>query len=79
MTLPHFVSLGRLRAEPALRDMLLFKWTRLSVQPVTEAQFEHIVAMAQVAAPEPAPKLPRGVVKRPKRRPKRSVKTKRSR
>ncbi len=71
-TLPHFVSLGRLRVEPHLSDMMLFNWTRLSVQPVGDAQFDHIVAMAQVDAPEP-PKP------RPKPKKKKTVKAKATR
>jgi predicted RNA-binding protein with PUA-like domain len=50
--LPFFVSLADLRAERALADMMLFKWTRLSVQPVTDAQFRRIVAMGETARPE---------------------------
>src|SRR5262252_8652672 len=34
-TLPHLVSLGRMRRERSLRAMILFTWSRLSVQPVT--------------------------------------------
>jgi predicted RNA-binding protein with PUA-like domain len=54
-TLSRLVSLPELRAERALRDMLLFKWGRLSVQPVTDAQFAKVVAMAERAAPTAAP------------------------
>jgi hypothetical protein len=56
--LPRFVSLGEIRAEPSLADMpLLKKGMRLSVQPVTEAQYRRIVAMAdEPAPPEPPPK-----------------------
>src|SRR5215468_7210042 len=39
-TLPHFVSMDRIRAEPALADMFLLRQGRLSVQPVTEAEYE---------------------------------------
>ena len=58
-TLPHFVTMDRVRAEPALSDMLLLRrGMRLSVQPVTEAEYQTIVALGQVAPPEhlePAP------------------------
>ncbi len=46
-TLPHLVPLPRLRQERALKGMILFQWSRLSVQPVTAAQFTRIVALAQ--------------------------------
>ena len=56
-TLPHFVSMDRIRAEPALADMLLLRrGMRLSVQPVTEAEYEAIVALGHVAPQEPAAK-----------------------
>jgi predicted RNA-binding protein with PUA-like domain len=51
-TLPHFVAMDRVRAEPALSDMLLLRrGMRLSVQPVTEAEYEAIVALGQIAPP----------------------------
>jgi predicted RNA-binding protein with PUA-like domain len=57
--LPRFVALGEIRADPELADMLLLKrGMRLSVQPVTEEQYERIVAMASrppVAGLEPKP------------------------
>lgn len=50
----RFVPLGEIRAEPVLEDMpLLKRGMRLSVQPVTEAQYKRIVALAD----EPAPVL----------------------
>jgi predicted RNA-binding protein with PUA-like domain len=45
-TLPRLVSLPELKADRALRDMMLFKWGRLSVQPVTPAHYARIVAIA---------------------------------
>ena len=46
-TFPHFVAIDRIRAEPALADMLLLRrGMRLSVQPVTPKQFEVITAMS---------------------------------
>ena len=53
-TLPHLVSLARLRREKSLRAMVLFTWSRLSVQPVTRRQFDKIVELAQT--PEPVVK-----------------------
>jgi predicted RNA-binding protein with PUA-like domain len=59
-TLPHFVAMDRIRAEPGLGDMLLLRrGMRLSVQPVTEAEYQAIVALGQVAPPPPAPKAPK--------------------
>ena len=40
------VGLPEIRATPELADMVLVNRSRLSVQPVTEAEFEHIVAIA---------------------------------
>jgi predicted RNA-binding protein with PUA-like domain len=53
-TLPNLVSLGRMRRERSLRAMILFTWSRLSVQPVTRRQFDKIVELAQT--PEPVAK-----------------------
>lgn len=51
-TLPHFVAMDRVRAEPTLSEMLLLRrGMRLSVQPVTEAEYEAIVALGQIAPP----------------------------
>jgi len=59
-TLPHFVAMDRLRAEPALADMLLLRrGMRLSVMPVTEAEFAAIVALGQIAPPPEPPKPPK--------------------
>jgi len=41
------VTLADVKAEPALAKMALLRLSRLSVQPVTRAEFEHIVRMAQ--------------------------------
>ncbi len=47
-TLPHYVELGAMRAEPALAKMTLLKrGMRLSVQPVTPAEYKKIVAMGR--------------------------------
>jgi predicted RNA-binding protein with PUA-like domain len=60
-TLPHFVSMDRMRAEPALSDMMLLqgRGMRLSVQPVTEAEYEAVVRLGHTAPPPPLPKLAR--------------------
>lgn len=57
--LPRFVSLHEIRGEAALADMpLLKRGMRLSVQPVTEAQYKRIVAMANKPAKKVTPTAP---------------------
>jgi predicted RNA-binding protein with PUA-like domain len=56
-TLPHLVSMDRIRAEPVLAEMMLLRQGRLSVQPVTEAEYETIVALGEVAPPEPVKRM----------------------
>jgi predicted RNA-binding protein with PUA-like domain len=46
---PEKIALGRLREEKALEEMALFTRKRLSVQPVTAAEFERVVAMGRGA------------------------------
>jgi predicted RNA-binding protein with PUA-like domain len=60
-TLPHFVSMDRMRAEPRLADMILLqgRGMRLSVQPVTEAEYAVVVDLGNTAPPPPPPKAPR--------------------
>lgn len=43
---PQAVTLAEIKAEPALTEMMLVKNSRLSVQPVTEAEWTHVCAMA---------------------------------
>jgi predicted RNA-binding protein with PUA-like domain len=43
--LPKPVSLATVKAEPKLKDMALAKYARLSVQPVTEAQWKLVCKM----------------------------------
>jgi predicted RNA-binding protein with PUA-like domain len=62
-TLPNLVALERIRGDAALRDMVLLRQGRLSVQPVSEAEYQHIVALAETSW-EPPPK-----VKKPKQKP----------
>lgn len=48
-TFPDLVSLPTLKAEPALADMLVTqRGSRLSVQPVGERHFRHVLALARV-------------------------------
>jgi predicted RNA-binding protein with PUA-like domain len=54
---PHFVTLDRLRRDPDVADMMVLKkGMRLSVQPVTEQEFDAIVAMSATPSPPPLPK-----------------------
>ena len=39
------VTLDRIKAEPSLRDMIVLKQSRLSVQPVRKTEFDTIVAL----------------------------------
>ena len=49
---PREVGLPEIRATPELAKMVLVNRSRLSVQPVTEAEYEHIVRMASAASSE---------------------------
>jgi predicted RNA-binding protein with PUA-like domain len=59
-TFPHFVSMERMRAEPACAGMLVLKrGMRLSVQPVTAQEYAAVVALGNtppVDAPAPKPR-----------------------
>jgi predicted RNA-binding protein with PUA-like domain len=57
-TLPNLVTLERIRADKALAEMVLLRQGRLSVQPVSEAEYRHIVELAQTTW-EPPPKPPK--------------------
>src|SRR6185436_13358242 len=51
--LPHFVSMDRMRAEPACAAMLVLKrGMRLSVQPVTAQEYAAVVALGSTPPPE---------------------------
>ena len=41
------VTLKAMKADPALADMAILRQPRLSVCPLTKAQFDHIVAMSK--------------------------------
>jgi predicted RNA-binding protein with PUA-like domain len=45
--LPHPVTLDQIKAEPALAKMALLRISRLSVQPVTRAEFNRIVKLGK--------------------------------
>lgn len=46
--LPRPVTLAELKADPAVKDMVLVKFSRLSVQPVTAAEWKHVCALGGV-------------------------------
>jgi predicted RNA-binding protein with PUA-like domain len=45
--LPRPVTLSAIRADPALADMALIRLSRLSVSPVSEAHWQHVLRMAE--------------------------------
>ncbi|TAH36382.1 MAG: EVE domain-containing protein [Planctomycetota bacterium] len=45
--LPRPVTLAEAKADPVLRDSVLVKAARLSVQPLTEAQYQRFLALAR--------------------------------
>ena len=49
--LPKPVTLAEIKAPPALKAMVLVRVSRLSVQPVTEAEWRKICAMGGLADP----------------------------
>lgn len=48
--LPKPVSLEDIKAEPRLKDMALMKQSRLSVQPVTDAEWKIVCRMGDLSA-----------------------------
>ena len=46
-TLKQPVTLGTIKADKSLQDLLLIRNSRLSVTPVTETQFHRLLALAQ--------------------------------
>jgi predicted RNA-binding protein with PUA-like domain len=49
--MPKPVTLAEIKATPALKAMVLVRVSRLSVQPVTEAEWRKICAMGGIADP----------------------------
>jgi predicted RNA-binding protein with PUA-like domain len=47
---PKFVTLAQIKADEKLKDMALVKYSRLSVQPVTDAEWKHICKLGGVKA-----------------------------
>jgi predicted RNA-binding protein with PUA-like domain len=48
--LPKPVTLAAVKAEPKLKDMALVKYGRLSVQPVTDAEWKLVCKMGEMKA-----------------------------
>lgn len=73
-TLPHFVAMDRMRADPRLSDMVLLqgRGMRLSVQPVTDAEYSAVVELGHTA-PAAAPPRPPRPARPGKRTPKRAA------
>jgi predicted RNA-binding protein with PUA-like domain len=63
--LPRLVSLPELRTVPELAQMALFKYGRLSVMPVTPAEYAVILKLAE--RPAPSDDTPTKATKRAKR------------
>jgi predicted RNA-binding protein with PUA-like domain len=55
-TLPRVVTLEELRRRDELANMAVLRIPRLSVQPVTDAEYAVVVAMSREPAPAPKPK-----------------------
>lgn len=69
---PYYIGLPQLRADQALADMVLLKPGRLSVQPVGEHEYHHIVELGHLEPPplEPAKARPAKAKAKPKPNPK---------
>jgi predicted RNA-binding protein with PUA-like domain len=50
------VTLGEMRAHPLLSKMMLFRRSRLSVVPVTDAEYAAVIALSKTAAAAPPAK-----------------------
>jgi predicted RNA-binding protein with PUA-like domain len=64
--LPRLVSLDEIKSVPELADMVMFKYNRLSVSPVTPEEYAIIVKLAE--RPAPAPAAPKRAAGKPKKR-----------
>lgn len=65
-TLPYLVSMDRMRADPALADMLVLRrGMRLSVQPVGEAEYARILELGRTPPPAPPPPTRKGIPAKP--------------
>jgi predicted RNA-binding protein with PUA-like domain len=61
---PYYVALPRIRADRALADMVLLKPGRLSVQPVEDPAYHHIVELGHIEPPPDPKKVPKKVAKK---------------
>jgi predicted RNA-binding protein with PUA-like domain len=52
--LPTDVTLIQIKQDPALKDMVLVKNSRLSVQPVTAAEWAHVCKLGGLKSAKPA-------------------------
>jgi predicted RNA-binding protein with PUA-like domain len=57
-TLPHMVTMDRMRSDPALAEMAVLKIGRLSVQPVREHEYHRVLELGQTEAPPVVKKKP---------------------
>jgi predicted RNA-binding protein with PUA-like domain len=73
-TFPYLVTMDRMRAEPALADMMVLRrGMRLSVQPARDAEYEAVVRLGHT---EPPPEPPRPPKVKPVAKPKKAAKPK---
>ena len=49
------VTLAEMKADPALAGMALIKYSRLSVGPVTYAEWRHVLGLSRAKPPAPKP------------------------
>jgi predicted RNA-binding protein with PUA-like domain len=52
------VSLGTIKADPALREIALVRRSRLSVVPLTPREFEHILELGKTVLPKAKKRRP---------------------
>ena len=69
-TFPYFVTMDRIRSDPALAEMVLLRQGRLSVQPVGEAEYLRIVELGHTEPPPPPPKVKQPAKPKAKAKPK---------
>ena len=63
--LPRPVTLADVKANPRLKDMARVKTARLSVQPVTEAEWAEVCRMGGLAEPKPPKSSAKTAAKKP--------------
>jgi predicted RNA-binding protein with PUA-like domain len=63
--LPRPVTLADVKANPRLKDMALVKTARLSVQPVTEAEWAEVCRMGGLVEPKPPKSSVKTAAKKP--------------